>query len=267
MSQLPVTYSNIKIYGTSTIDDIHLLNYKMSQSEIDNLDFYVEPFWNEHTLMLAKFNNNLNSGNITYLPALIDKWIVFRREINESKFTKIDEINDGKAKEYTDFTSYSNGLFIYNIIPNSGDYLGIPLETDVIDNKLESWFLISNDGNKIYNMCLNFKSTQIQNNESISQNETFGKYDITSKSNRDFNSSHIQFIPSQSNNNNEIVQPVSYINDFESFIKNTEIKLLKSPKGEIWKVITHGFNKSLFSDSDYNQTYIVDFDWIEVENV
>jgi len=267
LSQLPVTYSNIKIYGASVIDDVHLLDYEMTSTQIAQLDFYVEPEWDDNTLLLAKFNDNLNGGNITYLPALIDKWIVSRREINESKFTKIDEIDVSNAKEYTDYEVYSNTSFIYNITPVAGDYMGTPLQTEPVPVKLESWFLLSLDASTIYNMCFNFKSTTMNLNESVTQNETFGKYDLLSKGNRSFDSSHIQFIPSQSNNNNEIVQPVSYINDFESFIKNTEIKLLKSPKGEIWKVITYGFNKSLFSDSDYNQTYIVDFDWIEVQDI
>ena len=268
LTPITSTYSNIKIYGNAIIDDVHLLNYIMSETQIsENVDFYIEPEFDNDTLLLSRFNNNLNAGNISFLTEPVTGWKIGRRRESDLIFEEIETVLNPILQSYEDITVNANDTYIYSLSPVTQNYIGSSVLTNEVDVIMNSWFLISLDGNSIYNMCFNFTSTVININESFSQNETFGKFDVTGKSNRQFNSSHISFIPSSVNGINEIIQSVDYIKELENFIQNNEMKYLKSPKGEIWKVITYGFNKSLFSDSDYTQTYIVDFDWIEVAEI
>ena len=260
------TYSNLKIFGAGTFDDVHVLNRVLSQSEIDSLDLLEEPEWDVFTLMLAKFNNNLQAGNIVSLDDPIDNWIVRRKRSDESKFTVLAEL-EADATEYTDRLAESRKTYTYQAIPLAGDALGEPIEDDNVVTDFQRVVLLDPDTEEGYSFCLEVGRSQITTNERVTQQQTKGKYDTFLTENRKFASGSISTIPeSNSVTAQEIEQDIAFINQLEDFITNGNEKILKFESGFTYRVYTNNFVKAQRQGETSNGQILnsISFDWNEI---
>lgn len=264
---IPSTSSYIKLIldGSLNIDNIHVKNTSLSEVEFNAIDEAVTPTWDlDTTLMLATFDDEtLNAGVVGYLPELVDGWEIFRKATNEAKFTKLATLGKDSI-EYNDYLVYNRETFVYNIVAKAGAYLSAPLESNPVLMGFDDWFLINDDDAISYKFCLNMNIGTTTTNEDFYSQKTFGKYDTVSIGNRNYKSGSISVILEEAINDGVLEQPVNYLETFRLFIKDGKEKILKSPKGEIYRVSTNGYSEQVVNTGDYIQSYRVSFRWQEV---
>jgi hypothetical protein len=268
---LPVatTYSNIKLFNTGTFDDVWVENYVRSYAEILALDFFSQPIWTVRTLFLAHFNNNLQGGNIISLPNPIDKWIILRRGKNDAKFTKIAEV-DANVDTYVDRFARSKEEYVYQLIAMAGDSLSEPLVADAVETNFTKVTLIDPVDNIGYEFCYDMSMSEIGVEEDLIISDTKGKFQTFLKGNKEVSVGSISMIAtSDSITSDEINQDLEFLNGLKAFILNGKSKIIKFPKGMMYRVYTSDFSMTRKDgvDSYGNQIYRVGFEWREVGEV
>ena len=265
----PSTYSKISIFGSATVDDLHGVSRIYTQTEINNLDLYTEPTWGLDTFILAKFNNNLQAGNIVSLPSPITKWIVLRKGKNDAKFTKLAEI-EANDTTYIDRLAKSKEEYTYQLIPVAGDLLGTPLQTVPIDTSFKKIVLLDPDTEEGYSFCLDLRMSDIQIDEDVSYKDTRGKYQTELRGNKKVNNGSIGFLAKSSAvDSTELEQDLAYLQAFEDFINNGQPKILKIDNGYIYKVATSNFGKQRRNSVNNNgeTLFNLTFNWREIGEV
>lgn len=262
----PSTYSNIKLFGGATFDDLWGVKKILAQAEINALDFYSEPEWNVSTFLLAKFNNNLQGGNIISLPAPITNWLLLRKAQSEAKFTQLADLDD-TVDTYVDYTARSMEDYTYQWIPVADDLIGEPLQADVASTDFTTVNLIDPLTGDAYSFCLDMQLSEIATQEDFTINQTKGKFDTTLRGNRRTKVGTIGVIASSNDSTNltAIEQDRLFLEQLENFVLSDNVKLLKYPKGFVYKVQTHNWSMSKKDGTQDGKTvYKIAFEWIEV---
>jgi hypothetical protein len=271
LTPTPSTYTGLKVFGSCIIDNIHVVNYTMTDAEVDNIDYNKTPKWLVgKTLFLATFDDEtLDGGNVKGLVNPITAWAILRRKIGETKYTQLNVLINPSAESYIDPTAMSRNTFEYGVVPIATDVLGTTMLSEQLSLDFDSWYLSSLDGVETYKMCANLNTTSLTSNSDIAQKQTVGQFDAFNRGNRQFESASMSFIPTFGYENNGITlsQTAEQIKTLREFIENGEVKILKNPKGEIWKVYTSNFSKTIINHGERTQLYAVDFDFAQVEEI
>ena len=90
------TYTGLKVFGDCIIDNIHMVNYTMTEDEINAIDSNQTPTWiGGKTIFLATFDSeNLDGGNVKGLVSPITEWVVLRKKVSDSKYTELARLDD-----------------------------------------------------------------------------------------------------------------------------------------------------------------------------
>jgi len=263
-------YTGLKVFGKCEIDNIHVSNYVLTGEELLAIDRYATPSWIPNkTIFLATFEEEtLDAGNITGLEEEILEWIILRKATGASKYTEMAFV-DVATTNYEDRVAYSRESFEYLIIPSTLNTVGSSIASSPLYVDLDSWYLMSEDSSYTYKMYANLSTSALVSNEDVSQKQTVGKYDVFNKGNRDFISGDVSYIPifGYEEGTIKIIQTVSQMEELKNFIKNGEIKILKSPKGEIWKVYTTNPSFTKVNHREMGQIDAIDFSFAEVAEI
>ena len=261
----PSVYENIKLFGGSTVDDLHGETYIYTDAQIAELILTDTPEWLVNTFILAHFDNDLQAGNITSLPTPIEKWLVLRKSKSDSKFTKIDEI-DAENYTYVDRLAKSNDEYTYQLIPKAGETLGEPLQTLPIETDFKKVVLIDPTTDLGFSFCYDLRMSEIGVEEDVSFTDTRGKFQTYQKGLKHV---HVGTIGTLANSNsiteNEIVQDIEFLKGVESFITNGNEKIIKFPKGLTYRVVTHNYSmtKKQSVNSSGDTMYVINFEYRE----
>lgn len=262
---IPSTYSNVKIFGQGIFDTIWAEDYIRTNEQIESLNIFAEPEWDANTIMLAKFNNNLQAGSVTSLPSPVDNWGVFRKGKNESKFTRI---GDMLAEDliFTDRLALSKEIYEYEIIPKSGDILGEPLLADKATTDFDKVILLDPIINEGYSLCYNIQLSDTTIEEDVTVSDTRGRYQTTLRGNKQVAVGNITVIATGATDiSNGVQQDVEFLNSFKEFILNGREKILKFTDGIAYRVTTSEYSMIKLDglDSAGNIVYNISFSWRE----
>ena len=270
-SNIPLrkTYSKVRVYGNSIIDKLQIKNIEISDSELQNIIMTDNLIWDANTLLMAEFENDLVAGNIADLTNPITKWQINRREVSGSTFKVLDVVDVG-VSEYIDYSAQHGKNYIYSLFATSENEQSEPLECEEIETDFFGWYLIGNDpdgSTYVYVLDLNVSSGSITNDEDFTEYQGYGKFNSFAKGQRNFIRGSVQAIAGTIQSNSTLLQSVDYIDTLRNRIQDVSTKILKNRKGEIWKVKTHGYNASQLDDSINQQVYLVNFNFIQCEEM
>jgi hypothetical protein len=265
-------YSKIRIYGSGTVDNLQILDKELTNTEIEDIDTSEELGWTSNTLLLAKFDGNLIAGNIDSgeIVETVENWQITRRESDSSVLTVLDTI-DVSELSFVDYTCQQDKNYIYDVFPLTDTQICQVLETEEIETDFWGWYLIgtdSDDTTYVYHLDLNVSFGGYQTEEDFTEYENFTQFNAFAKGLRKFIRGSLSAIAGTiTTSTGDFLQTVDYIYDLQNRIQDISTKILKSRKGEIYKVKTHGFTANPVNDGIKSQPYIIKFDFIECENV
>jgi len=257
------TFTSGNIYGSTVIDEVHLRNIEMSDSDILALNS-VETF-DANTLLLGHMENNLQMGNYTSLTSPINSYNIEKRLVGSQQYNLVQNVTqDSNITSIKDYTCKNKTDYEYAIFPQ--DISGVigSSSTQTINSDFFGWFLISQDNTISYKFDMQINTDALQVVEDYKIFDNYTKYAVSSKGKRQYVTGKISTIPySISTDGLTYVIDVNILNTIEDFIEDTQPKYLKNAAGQIFLVSTHGYSYKYY-DEIGEQPYTISFQFEQI---
>lgn len=260
-------YTSSELYGgSSCFDNVRLINRKLSDAEFDALVLGETPLWTPETLMLATFDDSdLNAGNITGLTSPVTGYELFRKTEDELSFIKIADL-PSTASSYVDITALPNVTYIYDLIATNEDERSNPIEGSITTN-FYGIYLIDPITYKTYIFDLNLGFDTLNSEMAYQRYDGYNKFSGHSFGKRNFITGSISAIVDEYTTSNQFTQTADFVKELQDFINNGEYKILKTRKGEIFKVHTMNFSSQVLNSAITAQPYSISFNFEQIGEV
>ena len=280
ISPFAKTYTNIDIdtggewNSISTSGDV-LMRYiwiedrAITDEEISSLsDLNKLPVWDNETLMLAIFNENLLAGSIAS-DVPVTGWIVYSIEEGSSFLKPVLSVG-ATINSFVDYTARNQTGIIYYIFPVFGETIGSSAPSNMVVPNWWDWSLIvcdtiDNDTyyqSKTYRFDLDVSSGSMSNNTTFNELQNFTKYAKVQNSQSNYWSGTLSaFI---GNCGVTYKDTVERMEELKSLTTDNRDKFLKDRKGNFWKVRLNSAVGEKISDEFVEQAVVVTLGWMEV---
>lgn len=256
---LKKAYNTILFEGECYLDDFQLKKVELSDTEIEGIT--TARTWDINTLLLAKFEDNVEAGNLVNSGLPITKWVIRRKGDNESLSTLLAEVDYSLTNTtYVDYTPSNNVEYTYTLYAKSGDTEGLGLEVLSMADFF-GWILTDNNGTS-YNFDMEVDSENIQTVQDMKVYDGYNEKSTVRFGNRNYKTGSLKTIP-YTINGNDITIDYNLLTEIETFINNKQAKTLKHSSGMTLNVVTHDFSVKYF-DKIQSQPYTINFKWMEV---
>jgi len=262
-------FDKLTIYGEGVFDRIWITNRIEPSSFYDSLSLSnYNPNFAQDTVFLAEFNNTLSAGNISSEEESVEQWKVTKRR-NGTNINKLVGYVDDKTKTLKDYRVQKEQEYIYEVIPITQNTMGVPLVSPTIKTEYYGCFLIDETTGMILNFDLNLNTGNISAEDDVTEYQTYGKFNTYSQGSRNFLKGTISgIVPERlSLDTDEFIQSADFVKEVQDFINNGNPKLLKTRKGDIWKVRTHSFSRSQLNEGISQQVDVISFGFSQLEDV
>lgn len=251
--------------GSSCFDNVRLLNTKLTDEEFELIVIGDTPSWTPLTLMLATFDeSNLNAGNITGLTSPITGYELYRKRVEDSSFVKIADL-PSTASTYTDITALPNVTYVYDLVAINSTERSNPIEGNITTD-FYGIYLINPETYKTYIFDMNLGFDGINTEVAYQRYDGYNKFSSYSFGDRNFVTGNISAIVDEYSSN-EFTQTADFVKELQDFINNGEYKILKTRKGEIFKVHTMNFSSSQLNVAIASQPYNISFNFEQIGEV
>lgn len=269
-------YNKITLFGKQTCDYLHIQKTEPSDEETSYVN--TEPkIWNENTLLLSAFNNNLDAGN-SALVDKIDGYEIRRRRGSEPYSEYVCTLEKNKNKYIIDYLTANNNEYSYYIYPSSSKQ-GIvlsPFKTEDVRTRWNYWSLIIVDEsaeknvyymNKIFKFEFNLTINDMNNNSNANVTQNFTKYPTVQYSTSNYWSGSLSALCGYiSCKDNELIQTPNMIKELKSLNSESRKMFLKNCDGDIWEVKLNA-PLNITTDNSFPQLKTVKLSWVEVGEV
>lgn len=245
---------------------------KISSNLLANYD--PDASWDSYTIIDAKFEGNINGGNITEGSGDISEIRIKRRVYGSYNWITIAVLNVGNNKSlsfvFDDVTTKSNEKYEYAIVPvlqgNEGLY-----SSSSITCEFDGVFVVDKD--YVYQFLADSSYASLSRRNRTGRIETLGsKYPFVQSNNiNDYHSGSFsglamsKKIICDSNSKKATTNQISnYNNLLESFLSSKTPKILKDYSGRIWLIsVVDDINIEPVQNSIYPYENI-SFSWVEI---
>ena len=241
---------------------------KTLQSKASSYDVDAVPVWDDTTLMLALFQNNLRAGNIeSAVP--VTGWIIYSVEDGSSFLKPIRTVGAG-TNTFVDYSVKNATGVVYYVFPVFGDKIGAAASSNRIIPDWWDWFLIVCDRIdddtyyqlKTYRFDLDVSSGSMANNTSFNELQNFTKYAKVQNSFSNYWSGTLSSYIGNCANTYE--DTVAQMEELKSLSTDGKDKFLKDRKGNFWKVRLNSAVSQKINDEYVEQAVVVTLGWMEI---
>ena len=226
------------------------------------------PVWDNETLMLAIFNENLRAGSIAS-DVPVTGWIVYSIESGSSFLKPILSVG-ATVNSFVDYTARNQVGIIYYIFPVFGETIGSSAPSNMVVPNWWDWSLIVCDTvdddtyyqSKTYRFDLDVSSGSMSNNTTFNELQNFTKYAKVQNSQSNYWSGTLSaFI---GNCGVTYKDTVERMEELKSLTTDNRDKFLKDRKGNFWKVRLNSAVSEKISDEFVEQAVVVTLGWMEI---
>lgn len=251
-------------YPVGQYFDLTLQGQVFDEVIIDKtIDIYMnqKSEWSINTYLLAKFQNNIEAGNVSLGGLEITHWKIRRRKITNLNFQELAIVPMGQDDNfyYLDKAPQSHVVYEYEVIPMSGDIEGEAFTTQ-IECKFDYWWIT--DGNESFPLWANIEVSDISTNIQRHIYDGFDQFPIVSYGTQKYQSGSITAYILDGN----LETSKTYRDNLIAFLNNQKQKLLKNPEGDIWVVDTHTVNRKPHTELEVDLSS-VSFEWTEIDKL
>lgn len=266
----PSAFTGVKLYGGNAgqkVSSLQIRNIVLTESEANAIDPTVAPIWDINTIFMATFqDSDLNAGNVTNITEPIASWDINRIEVGKTQAENLANV-DVSTTSYIDWTTEGNNTYQYQIVPLTENQVGQQLLSEEVNTDYFGFFLIDEDTGLAFKFDVNINSGTITTEDSVTEYQNFGKYNTFNFGERKFDRGTLRFTYAPNICQCDYSQSISEVEALKAFITNGKEKILKTRKGEVYRVVTFGFQRNQLNDAIGAQPYDASFSWAEVREV
>lgn len=262
-------WNSISVSGAIYARYIWIKEVAITEQEIDRLkDINNVPIWDNDTLMLALFNDNLLAGNIKS-DTPVTNWIVYSNEVGSSFLKPIITV-EAPVNSFIDYSVRNMTGVIYYISPVFGDKIGASASSNVAIPNWWDWFLVVCDEVeenvyrqiKTYRFDLDVSTGSMNNNTSFNELQNFTKYAKIQNSTSNYWSGTLSaFVGNCAVTYKDTVEQME---ELKSLSTDGKDKFLKDRKGNLWKVRLNSAVSQNITDEYVEQAVVVTLGWAEI---
>lgn len=262
-------WNSVKISGIADFRYIWIKEAALTQQEYESLlDVDAVPVWDDTTLMLALFQDNLRAGNIeSAVP--VTGWIIYSVE-NGSSFLKPIRTVEAGVNTLTDYSVKNDTGVVYYVFPVFSDKIGAAASSNMVVPNWWDWFLIVCDRTgddsyyhlKTYRFDLDVSSGSMANNTSFNELQNFTKYAKVQNSFSNYWSGTLSAYIGNCGNTYE--DTVAQMEELKGLSTDGKDKFLKDRKGNFWKVRLNSAVSQKINDEYVEQAVVVTLGWMEI---
>lgn len=235
-------------FHTSVISDkfnrIELKNMELDEiyvSKDTSVSNLLKQEWDANTVLLGKFENSLECGNISNNNISIEFILIKKRKKSDLTWKDVVKLyfNDENSRcEYIDYLVEANEAYEYALVPMTSGVMGDFIVSDIIC-EFEGTFIF--DKKNSYQLLCNLEYGEIQNNIPSTVSTTFSKYPIviysgeTEYKSGQINGLLLSFESIDSSDINYVIEK-KYKDSFFKFLNNKKTKILKDGAGRYYMV-------------------------------
>lgn len=241
--------NRIEMNGAQTIDWVWVTTTEFEDSDIlkiSNVSF--EPTWDVNTIILAKFNNTLNAGNIVDATGSgLVGWSVYRQKADGGYLEYVRTVNKG-ASYVVDYNNVFGEEYIYYLFPVAEDTISDPFVSNKAKACWTEWaLLVCDDGDKeneykvmeTFLFQLNRNTGQMNNNADVNVFKTYSQFPKVTKGNSNFLSGQLSSLVGylkEEGRDIKYYETTEMMDKLQSLSTDPRKKFLKDTKGHIWEV-------------------------------
>lgn len=240
-----VKYDKLKICSQDTtlvVDEINMLNIHLEKSEA--LALTSEQSWSMNSIMLAHLENTLDAGNLSSEDLPITDWRFLRRKVGELDYIEIALIENIFTTSYVDIEVISGQEYEYAIQSISNGVRGLIVEGGAIAMvTIDRWVLSNLDGDINYIIDTDLDSSGVRTNVKRSEFEVDALYPVIYYGQPNYRKGTLKFVLKQLNldESDYDYAPKELISEFDNFINNKTVKILRNSNGLAMQVETSDF--------------------------
>lgn len=279
---MALDYNKVTLYGGNQnggnlYDYLWIKSGISSQEELDIInDYYYIPEWVDGTILLSPFTTGINGGNVTSLSGNITSYSIYRKRPNDTTLTFVANVPADQST-INDYNIRNEESYQYIIFPQTDTEVGQQFETTFLQANWNMWSLIGLEESSTENLYYadttniwlfrsNIQSSEMTQNLQTYTYENFTRFPKISVGDMNYITTSfsaligsVQYI----NGTIKYVDTVEMRRNFNSFIANGKMKLLKDIKGSNFVGQTTGNNFSV-DDKTYEQILRVSFDFTQL---
>lgn len=263
------SYDKITINGVIIVNYIKIIDYVMTDAQLDAITLNDTVVWDSDTLFWASFTKStLDAGNIISLSDAVTSWNIKRLEQNATSLVDIATV-DASITEYCDLTTTSNRTFTYFVFPQSASQVGVSLMTNTVTTNWYHWSLTDVSTQEVYVFDFNVTSGQVSNVIDRTEFTTYTRFNKVNKGIRDFyKNTSFKALAGYFDSSGNYLCPNSYIEALKTMINRNSTKYLKDRSGNLMVVDTYDFQKQVEDEIYQNGIQPVDiqFSYMEIDN-
>jgi hypothetical protein len=260
-------YKRITFFENTVVNNVWIKNRVLTEEELNDIKIDTIPSWDNETIFISRFNDNLDGGNIEGAFGSISKWLVMRKESRETVYKLLASLPPN-ITNYTDYTMESSKIFDYKIQPVFTEKRGKDLFVDRIEADFSNYYLIDPFDGKTFIFDLNVDSGEITNQTDVTFYDNFTKYQGVIQGKQNFIKGSISAIIAENEDYNDGVnQSIYFLKEFREFVNNGRPKLFKLAKGGVYKVALTNLRDAILDEGIKGLPYKVSVDYTEIGEV
>lgn len=151
-------FTSLTLLGPQTVSYLWIRDIPLSDSQLDEIvNSDDKPHWDDHTLLLASFQNHLEAGQViveTFVE--VEKWMIYREENGIA--TYVGEV-PAWADGIVDYFAGCNNTYVYYSYPVAEDIIGTPLVSEPVVIDWKEWMLLTSNEQNYTGDTLSMYST------------------------------------------------------------------------------------------------------------
>lgn len=259
------TYNGIKIYGQGTFHKLHGRNITIENNDLELLAVDYNPSWDADTFVLSTFNGSLSSGTIEYINSEVTRWLIYRKDNNNSLLKLVDEV-PAYTTSYNDFSVTKGNEYTYYLFATNDTEISAPLVSERIACDYWGWFLINADDKKSYQFDSNFEGGSLTSEEYFVEYQNNTPYSLFNRGKHKSFSGQIQAIIWDVNSPISFEQGNAILAEIRDLIHSNKNTYLKDRRGRMWKVFLYGYSENLLHKDLAEQIISCTFSFKQIDD-
>jgi len=239
--------STLSIHSIFGYNYLVLANKMLNESEITtigNLDY--DPKWDsvggDPFVILANFDENLQSSRKADLGEVLTRWSIYRRKKDDDELIFVGTIDDSEFT-ITDPLAGNNKEYAYYVFPETENLIGTAMVTDMVKNCSGWSYTIANlieryDGvyvsNEIWNLSLNVEAGEVTQNLDVTSFQTIGQFDKISRGKKNYLTASISCVLGDLHPQTGLYEMTSEkLNAWRNFISSSDKYIWKDRLGDV----------------------------------